>query len=134
MKKLEKANAEMTEIFKRARTNGDFGPSEFDQDTNDVTRDIIAAFREQHGQCWLGKINLYGDERKHTGEILKQYLGGIVYTFSCSFIAPLYDQTLVDLIHQRDIAPYTGTKKDMARINEISDRIDAIGGQFVHWV
>ena len=133
MEKLHAAQKAITEVFQDAWNNGDYFPTEFQPELNDKTRQLIAAYAEQHGQAWLGNINLYGDDRGKAEKILFP-LDQFVCNFAAAFIVPAYDQELVDLIYERDIAPYTGTKDDSQRIDVIFNRIDALGGLSLHWV
>ena len=131
--KLDQARKELTQVFLNAWKNGDYFPTEFQPETNDITRSMISAFAGEHGQVWLGQINLYGKDRGQKAPILKPCTG-FVYNFEASFIVPVYDQLLVDMIYDRDIAKYTGTKSDSIRVGHIMDRIEQLGGLMLHWV
>jgi len=106
---------------------------EADPDINDASRQIVMAMVKDHGECWLGKINLYGDDRGKPEKVLRKYDGGIVYNFGASFVIPEFDQKLVDLIIGRDTAMYEGTKKDALRLDPIFNRIEKLGGHSLHW-
>ena len=108
--------------------------SEFEPQTNRLSRAIIRAFRREHGTAWLGRINLYGDQRGNRDAILNEYQRGMVYNFQCSFIVPEHDQELEQMILDRDNAEYTGTKDDCARIDAIFAKIDTLNGLHLHWV
>jgi hypothetical protein len=98
---------------------------------NDHQRDLIAAYAEEHGECWLGRINIYDHDRGKP--IIWKWDGGLVYNFGASFVLPCFDQELVDLIVARDQAAYTGTADDYKRISEIFKRIDQLGGSYLKW-
>jgi hypothetical protein len=96
---------------------------------NQVSRATIRAMKP----CYIVKVNLYGDERKKKDHILTEYRKGMVYNFAGSIVIPAHDEKLIELIHQRDIAPYTGTGDDAKRITEIYNHIEKIGGKTLHW-
>ena len=131
--KLQKAQKEITKVFLEAWQYGDFALTEFQPELNDKTRQLIKAFNDQHGQAWLGQVNLYGKDRGKKEAILKKY-NGFVYNFEASFIVPQYDQKLVDMIFSRDTTPYTTATDDYKLITEIMDYIESIGGLNLHWV
>ena len=62
-------------------------PTEFDTELNFIQREKIKAFKEIHGDCWLGSINRYSNE------IFKPYLEQIsnCYNFERDFTIPKYD-------------------------------------------
>ena len=100
---------------------------------NNASRRVVATMRAAKGQAWLGKVNLYGDDRGRRDKILWEWDGGIVYNFSACFVLPAFDEKLVDMIHQRDISPYTGTADDAVKIDAIFDRVQQLGGVLLHW-
>ena len=88
--------------------------------------------QQDHGQAWLGKINLYSDDDRQ--RILWQYeLGETVYNFGAAFVLPYYDAELERLIRERDQAPYTGARDDRVRVDAIMERIYAVGGVHLFW-
>jgi len=99
---------------------------------NDASRAMVRAMLQDHGQAWLGKINLYSDDdRQH---ILWQYEPGeMVYNFGAAFVLPCCDAELERLIRERDAAPYTGTRDDGKRVDVIVQRIGALGGVHLVW-
>jgi len=74
---------------------------ESDNEINNASRNVVKAMHKDHGECWLGKINLYGDDKDKPEKALWKYDGGTVYNFSSSFVVPCFDQELVDLILAR---------------------------------
>lgn len=134
MNELQNCKKEITDIFIQSFKNGDFGPTEFDQEVNTISRHLISAYHEHYGRCFLGKINLYDKDRGNRDAILTEYKKQFIYNFAYSFIIPNYDQELIDLIYNRDITPYTGTKDDSVLIDAIFKRLESIGGLYLHWV
>jgi len=111
-------------------------PSEFDPSLNQVTLDKIYAFAKQYGgRCWLGAVNLYSTDPPDK-PILKEYIceDTGVYNFEYSFIIPQYDETLKQMIIDRANTPYTGTKDDSVLVEAIHNRVDELGGMYLHWV
>jgi hypothetical protein len=108
------------------------GTSEFDMSINDISRNVIAAMKAEFGNCFVGKINLYGEERKK-GYKLVEYTGQIIYNFEYSFCLPCYDAELERMIDERDKAEYTCTADDYIRVNAITERIYALKGENLFW-
>ena len=105
--------------------------SEDDQEFNDLQRDIIRAMKEEHGEAWLGKINLTShDEGKL---VIWRWNGSVVYNFECSFVIPCYDDELYRLIMKRHNAIYEGTRKDSERLEPVMNRITELGGTHLVW-
>jgi hypothetical protein len=129
MKPILKAELE---IFKRAWDEGHYGPTEFDTDQNDISRLKIKTFAEITPEAWLGKINRYSDDKGKP--YLVKYEGQLVYNFEYHFIIPCFDQQLIDMIQERENAPYTGTTDDAKRIEAIAKRIEELGGFYLSWV
>lgn len=114
------------------RTNG--GASEFDTSINDISRAMVHQFRKKHGQCFLGKINLYDQERKNPDVKLVPYDGQLIYNFEYGFVLPCHDEELIAMIKEHN------TEKEvpdpsaiMDRINKIFERIYALGGTALSW-
>jgi hypothetical protein len=108
------------------------GTSEFDQSINDISRLTIKAMKKEYGTCYLGKINLYGDERKEKYKLV-EYTGQTIYNFDFCFCIPVYDEEIETLIDNRDKAPYTDTKGDIELINHILKRIVELNGINLFW-
>ena len=106
------------------------GTSEFDMSINDISRMQIEAMKREIGQCWLGKINLYGDERKKEYHLIP-YSGQMVYNFEYDFCLPVNDDIIQYMIQDRDRTLYTGTTDDYKRIDKIQNRIDELGGELL---
>jgi len=127
MKTISELKQETTQYLKE----NDWLTSEFDMSINDISRAKIEAMKKEYGSCWIGKINLYGEERNKPK--LTEWTGQKIYNFDCSFCIPCYDKELEDMIDKRDKSKYTGTKNDMAVIKQIGDRIDALNGLNLFW-
>lgn len=108
------------------------GTSEFDPSINDISRAKIDAARELWGACYLGKVNLYDDQRGKPYRLV-EYTGQLVYNFEYSFVVPVNLRELCELIEERDRAPYTGTREDFTRIEEIHALIEKLGGTQLIW-
>jgi len=133
MTKTQEARAEHTVAFVKSILEGDGWPVEADERLNDSCRGVIEAMAEELGECWLGSINLYGEERHGAKPYIWKWTGDLVRNFECSFVVPAYDAELERLIRERDDAPYTGARDDAARIGVIMDRIAAVGGAHLYW-
>lgn len=96
---------------------------------NQASRAVIRSMRP----CFIGCVNLYGEDRGKKESILKEYKKGMVFNFGGSFVIPAYDEELVELILARDTAPYTGTADDAVRVNAIYDRLEQLGAKTLHW-
>lgn len=103
---------------------------EADRRTNQLSRAIIRAYLS-NGSAWVGNINRYSDMKNDP--YLAEYKSGMVYNFQYSFVAPEYDQTLVDMIYNREHSEYTGTRNDYKLVEAIMARIDQLGGQHLFW-
>lgn len=108
------------------------GTSEFDKSINDISREKIKAMKKEHGICFVGKFNLYGDERKKDYK-LTEYTGQKIYNFEYTFCIPCHDSQIEKLITERDRAEYTGSRDDFKRIDMIMDRIEELGGLNLFW-
>lgn len=85
--------------------NGD--TSEFDPSINDISRAMVHSLKKKYGECYLGKINLYDEERENLHVRLVPYEGQLIYNFEYCFILPCYDQKIIDLIREHN------TKKEI---------------------
>lgn len=130
---LKQAVRDHTNEFVRSMREGDGWPTEADDTLNDSCRNLIAAMAEEHGGCWLGKINLYDDERHGGAPVLWKWDGEMVYNFGCAFVVPQHDAELERLICERDNAEYTTATADVARIDAIFKRLAVLGGQHLFW-
>lgn len=106
---------------------------EANDEVNDASRHLIAMAHQEWGQVYLIHVNLYGADRGKREAICQQWAGELVYNFGCDAIAPTADEVLIDLIFERDRAPYEGPKKDYERVTAIHDRLKEIGGHHLFW-
>ena len=134
---LSEAVAEHGKRLQESAEEVDGGLVEADTRLNNSARNVVAAMRTDRGQAWLGRINLRGKERPCAGgtvaDVCWKWEGGMVYNFGADYVLPRYDQVLVNLILERDAAPYTGTAKDAPRVNSIIQRVVDIGGALLIW-
>jgi hypothetical protein len=131
---IEEAQKELREaLLDSYRTQGH--PTEFDTQFNEMSRKVAKSMRETHGQVWAYKINLYDKDRGIREAICWEVVEGeTLLNFSCSFVAPVKDEKVIDMILARDVEPYHGTSKDYSKIEEITARADEIGGIYLVWV
>jgi hypothetical protein len=130
---LEKSKRKLASELLRSAREGDGWPVEADESLNDASRRVVDAVRDAFGEAWLGQINLHGSERGKPEHALWKWDGSLVCNFSCAFVLAQKDDTLVELIMQRDRAPYTNGRDDVARIDAIMVRIKEVGGIHLHW-
>lgn len=128
---LQEAKENHTGQFIRSAREGDGWPCEADTDLNDSCRRVIQAMQDEHGQCWLGKINLYGEERHGASPYIWKWDGSLVYNFSCAFCIPAYDAELERFIRERD--DVYDNAADADRIETIMNRIRELGGVHLFW-
>ena len=98
---------------------------EADDGINNLNRDLIQAYKDEHGTVWLGKMD--------AAPPLWEWQGYFVYNWEASFVVPCYDEMLHRLILDRRNAPYTGTREDAPRVVAILDRIKELGGTNRLW-
>lgn len=128
-KTIEIASKKLTTAYvDSVRQSDSYCPVEADGNLNSASTNLIYAFGEG---CWLGVINCYTDKQKENP--IWQWDGEMVYNFGASFVIPEFDQTLLDLIFQRNNAPFTNCSDDSVMVDAIFDRIEAIGGKLLHW-
>jgi len=131
-KTLEELDFLTIEYIKRHRDLG--GSSEFDTSINDISRAKIDKFKEVNGKCYLGNINHYDIDRRNPDIKLVEYEGQLIYNFQYSFVIPCEDETVIWLINE-----YNREKKEfdcrllMKEIEEINNRIEELGGEFLFW-
>lgn len=119
--------------FQKVKSCGGYWEvKEWDTWLNKFQRAKIRAFKREKGNAYLGKINYYDDER-HKPIELKNYKRGRIYNYEFSFIIPVDDKKLKELIYERDNSEYTGTKEDYEKITKITNRIYELGGLHLTW-
>ena len=110
----------------------DEGPEFEINQWNDHQRLVIQEVFNEHGQAWLGNVNLY-DHNRDKPIIWKWNGQDLIYNFSCAFVLSEYDEKLEKMIFDRDNTPYTGTTDDYKLITAIFDRIEQISGKVLLW-
>ena len=133
---IQEARNTLSRTVAQSARDNDGWPGEADSSVNNASRRVVEAMAEQ-GEAWVGKINLYDADRMKNGGtregILVRWNGEPVLNFEYAFVAPRFDEQLVQLIVDRDVGPYTSSTDDYAKITEIFDRLTAIGGVHLFW-
>lgn len=127
---IEQAKADIRQSIRDGEHEMEAGYP-YENPLNDRQRALIAAYAEQYGECWLGKINLYDEDRGKP--VIWKWDGGLVYNFGARFVLPCYDADLERLIIGRDIAPYSGARNDALALEPIFARIKELGGEALIW-
>jgi hypothetical protein len=130
---VQEAKEKHSKEFMRSVSEGDGWPCEADNDLNDACRSLVAAIAAEHGEAWLGLINLYGEKRHGASPYIWKWDGSTVLNFSCAFVLPRHDVELERLIRERDDAEYTGTSADAVRVDAIFKRLEEAGGHHLFW-
>ena len=129
---VETAEKRLTHAVREGLRVGDGSLPESYTPVNDASRAMVCAVQEDHGQAWLGKINLHSDDDRRR-IMWRHEPDETIFTFDAAFVLPCYDAELERLIRERDEAPYTGTRDDAKRIDPILQRIVAIGSVHLSW-
>lgn len=108
------------------------GTLDTDRRINQLSLAIIREFA-RIVTAWLGKINLYPENKGKPVMWIQIYLKGLVRNFGAGFVIPCHDLTLEQMILERDQTPYTGTKADYTRVTAIMNRINEIGCVPLFW-
>jgi hypothetical protein len=103
----------------------------YENPLNDLQRDLIAAYAREHGHAWLGKVNLYKEDKGRP--VMWEWDGAIVLNFGARFVVPCFSLELVTMILERANAEYTGTAADYERVKAIHARIHEMGGELLIW-
>lgn len=130
---LDQARAELAREAARSAREGGGLPTEADDAVNNASRRVVDAVHAAHGQAWLGQINLYGEDRGMADRVLRRWDESPVLNFEAAFVVPGYDDELVRLIIERDVAPYTSMAADVPRVDAITQRIAELGGALLIW-
>lgn len=133
MSALSEAGNKLRRELRRGLQEGDGCLPEADTAINNASRSVITAMVEDHGEAWLGKINLHGDERHGAVPVLWKWDDEPVCNFGCAFVTPRHDADLERLIRERDDATYTTTAADAVLVEAIINRVYAIGGIYLSW-
>lgn len=130
---LEEASRELTTEFIRGLREGDGCLPEADESINNASRRVVSAMAEEHGECWLGRVNLHDTERGHADQVMWRWNGEPVLNFDAGFVLPAFDEELLQLIMKRDAGPYTTTTVDSVLVTAILERVRALGGRNLVW-
>lgn len=106
---------------------------EADNTYNDLNREIIKAYKVEHGSAVLGTYLYYGDEAERIRDGREspytEYKGGEVSNFSCDFILPKTDSQVTEIIRLWNSARiYRGILH-----SELVKRVEAVGGMMIIW-
>lgn len=112
----------------------DGGVSEFDSSINDISRATVHQFSIKYADCFLGKLNYYGDQREKPEVKLVAYEGQLIREFEYDFVVPCNDPELVILIEELNkihkvISPNTVIEK----IVKATARIVTLKGAMLTW-
>jgi hypothetical protein len=106
---------------------------EADNEINDASRNVIKAMQNEHGEAWLGNINLHEYHKGEDEPVIWKWHGGLIRNFAVSFVVPKYDTELEKLIIDRADAEYKGTSEDYGCVNTIMNKIESLGGIHLSW-
>ena len=106
---------------------------EADNTYNDLNREIIKAYKVEHGSAVLGTNLYYGDEAERIRDGREspytEYTDGDVANFSCDFILPKTDSQVTEIIRLWNAARiYRGMLHC-----ELVKRVEAVGGMMIIW-
>lgn len=108
---------------------------EADSTNNDWNREEIAAMRQIYGTVYLVDVNYFGERREKilagSSSIFEEVTDAPVCNFAGSFCVPKKDPELEELIlnwNRSDALP-----KKAATVDEIQERVAAIGGIVLVW-
>ena len=124
-------NLKQDECAYIAAIGGYLGLQEADDTHNDMNRNIIAEYKKEHGQCFMGLINCKDSEKESliqgTTTCYTEYTGQKVYNFGCDFIVPCEDEGLNDLIVSWNLT------KNSSLLPLIHKRIEQLDGVLLIW-
>lgn len=115
----------------RGLREGDGCLPEADDEINDASRNVVQAFQDEHGEAWLGLINVYSSDKGKP--VLWKWDGSLVLNFSAGFVVPKYDADLERLIHDRHSPGEYSAKKNRSTLEAITIRIEELGGVLLLW-
>lgn len=125
---LKQASANLGLRLVHSLREGDGSPVESDTMLNDASREVILAMHEEHGEAWLGRINVTEGEA-----VFEQWTGGELHNFCAAFVLPRYDAGLEHKMRERLATSYTGTKADRKLVTAIYERVKELGGELLVW-
>lgn len=130
MRTLAEVKADILGCIRRGEHEMEAGYP-YENPLNDLQRELIAAFEREHGQAWLGSVNLYKEDKGKP--VIWRWQGDLVRNFEARFVLPCFDLELQTLILDRAAGPYTGTVEDYQRVTAIHGRIHELGGECLIW-
>lgn len=105
-----------------------------DETFNDLSRNIITAFKTCHGTTYLGRLIFSWNEQKELmsgqGRVYSEFIGQDVEAFSYNFFVPVADAVLEKMIRKWVIDEWP---PDFALFTKILRRIDEVGGITISW-
>lgn len=108
---------------------------EADEINNDLNREKIAAMRKIYETVYLLDVNYFDEKRRRivAGEesVYEEVTDAPIYNFAGSYCVPTKDAELEELIRRwnaDDSLPKSGVK-----VEQITNRVDAIGGIILVW-
>lgn len=105
-----------------------------DETFNDLTREVIAAFKESHGAAFLGKLIFSWEDQKQLerGEIsiYSEYTGQHIGAYGCNFIIPQQDTQLENMVKEWAVDEWPPKFELFTRILQ---RIKDLNGMTVSW-
>lgn len=149
------ASKALTKAFRDNYDPEIFGVQESCTPVNDASRNLVYAMVADSptGEVWLGNINRYDPDER----LMSPYRGpvqlhidtalardaeshsdyfvrwvGIVYNFGASFVVPCFDEALHMALIAWNRRGATPTEAS-ANWDLIADRVNALGGHFLHW-
>lgn len=105
-----------------------------DEVFNDLTRKIIAAFKEDYPTVYMGKLVLSWEAQRRVerGElgIYTEYTGQQVPAYGCEFLVPTCDLLLEQMVKKWVIEDWP---PDFGNFTAILRRIEELGGITLSW-
>lgn len=105
-----------------------------DETFNDMSREIIAAYKACHGTAYLGKLVFSWDEQKRLqvgeGSIYTEYTGQEIPAYGCNFILPIRDDQLEAMVKEWAIDEWP---PKLPLFTKILKRIKELDGLAVDW-
>ena len=105
-----------------------------DETLNELTRDIIAAYKDCHGTAFLGKLIFSWDDQKklELGEIgiYTEYVGQSIPAYSFNFVIPQPDALLEAVVKEWAIDEWPPKFK---LFSEILQKIKELNGLTLSW-
>lgn len=101
----------------------------YENPLNDRQRQVIAAYQEEKGECWLGELN----SPKPDDPRLWKWDGTLVLNFGASFVVPCFDQELDDLIAEWRRGSMQTSRGAYENVKTIYARVEELGGTALIW-